>query len=257
MNVKETKKCFSACLMAMAIWLTGCQSSYSVVGVEGGRVTVTSSFDEAPHAAAQQLVQHYKATVDSIMSPVIGNCTVTLEAKKPESPLSNLLADILRNGATPYIGKPADVGVMNMGGIRNVLPAGPIRFSDVFQVAPFENTLSILEMSGSNLRKLFHQIAANNGEGLSGATLVITENRELVSATVAGKELVDEQLYYVATIDYVADGNNGMEAFRDAASRVEPDGETIRKLFLDYVHQITQAGKSIEAKVEGRISIKK
>lgn len=190
------------------------------------------------------------------MSPVIGECATTLEAKKPESPLSNLLADVLRNGATAYLGKPADVGVMNMGGIRNVLPAGPIRFSDVFQVTPFENTLSILEMSGSNLRQLFTQIAANNGEGLSGAQLVISENRTLISATVGGKELVDDQLYHVATIDYVADGNNGMIAFKEAASRVEPDGETIRKLFLDYVHQMTQAGKKIEAKVEGRITIK-
>ncbi|MGL4851626.1 MAG: 5'-nucleotidase C-terminal domain-containing protein [Phocaeicola sp.] len=247
---------FVTSLWVAVLLLSSCHSGYSVAQVEGGRITVDSTFDAQPHSGAQQLLMTYKATVDSIMSPVIGECATTLEGKRPESTLSNLLADILRKAAATHLGRVADVGVMNMGGIRNVLSAGEIRFSDVFQVVPFENTLSLVEMNGKNLRELFHQIASNNGEGISGAQLVITPNKELLSATVGGKEIDENQVYLVATIDYIADGNNSMVAFKEAKNRIEPDGETIRKLFLDYVQQMTKEGKKVDAKVEGRIMIK-
>ncbi|MGL5273215.1 MAG: 5'-nucleotidase C-terminal domain-containing protein [Phocaeicola sp.] len=257
MNIKNLKRVIAASLSIAMLTLVGCHSGYSVVEIDGGRMTVTSELDKKPHAGAQQLLLTYKATVDSIMSPIIGESSKTMEGKRPESKLSNLLADILRNGATAHLGKPADIGVMNIGGIRSVLPAGEISYGDVFQVTPFENTLSLLEMDGKKLKELFVQIAANYGEGISGARLVITKKGELVSATVAGEPIQDEQIYTVATIDYIADGNNGMVACKDAISRVEPEDETIRKLFLDYVHQQTSEGKKIEAKVEGRITVKK
>ncbi|MGL5957912.1 MAG: 5'-nucleotidase C-terminal domain-containing protein [Phocaeicola sp.] len=255
--IKIIKSKFIALWWVSTLLISGCSSSsYSVVGVEGRGIAVTSEFDAHPNVKAQQLLQSYKESVDSIMSPIIGKSVSTLVAKRPEGELSNLLADILRNSTTPYIGKPADVAIMNVGGVRKSLPAGPISYGDIFQVTPFENSLTIVDMSGATLLTLFRQIAAKGGEGISGVQLVITENKELVTATVGGKEVVEDQLYRVATVDYVADGNDGMPAFRDATNRIEPNGETMRKLFLDYVHQMTQAGKSVDAKIEGRVTIK-
>lgn len=38
----------------------------------------------------------------------------------------------------------------------------------------------------------------------------------MLNATIGGKPVVDDQLYTVATIDYLADGNGRMDAFLQA-----------------------------------------
>ena len=41
----------------------------------------------------------------------------------------------------------------------------------------------------------------------------------MLNATIGGKPVVDDQLYTVATIDYLADGNGRMDAFLQAEKR--------------------------------------
>ena len=73
---------------------------------------------------------------------------------------------------------------------------------------------------------------------------------------VGEKPLKDDQLYTVATIDYLADGNGRMDAFLQAEKRVCPEDATLRGLFLDYVRKQTAEGKAITSKLDGRITIK-
>ena len=61
--------------------------------------------------------------------------------------------------------------------------------------------------------------------------------------------------YTVATIDYLADGNDGLTPLANADKRECPDGMTLRGLFLDYVRQQTAAGKKITSKLDGRITV--
>ena len=78
--------------------------------------------------------------------------------------LFNLLADILRISAQEKAGIKADVGVMNMGGIRNLLNEGEITIESVYEITPFENKLAIVALKGSDLLELFSQMAAVHGE---------------------------------------------------------------------------------------------
>lgn len=128
--------------------------------IKGEPVKITSAYDQHPNPETASLIAHYKGKVDSIMLRVIGTSETTLTKGRPESPLSNLIADILRESAAPYIGQPADVALMNMGGIRNDLPAGEITYGNIFEIAPFENTLCIVKMKGTDLLELFKNIAA-------------------------------------------------------------------------------------------------
>ena len=60
----------------------------------------------------------------------------------------------------------------------------------------------------------------------------------------------------MATIDYLADGNDGMAPLAKAVKRDCPPGATLRGLFMDYVERQTKAGKKITSHIEGRISVK-
>ena len=72
MNEWIRKYGLKAVMGAGLLLLAGCQSNYSLVRVEGGRVPITAVYDEYPDKEAEKLVEHYKEKVDSIMSPVIG-----------------------------------------------------------------------------------------------------------------------------------------------------------------------------------------
>ena len=87
-------------------------------------------------------------------------------------------------------------------------------------------------------------------------SLEINKKGELLNATIGGKPVVDDQLYTVATIDYLADGNGRMDAFLQAEKRECPEDATLRGLFLDYVRKQTAEGKIITSKLDGRITVK-
>ena len=85
--------------------------------------------------------------------------------------------------------------------------------------------------------------------------LQITKDGKLLRAAVAGKPVVDDKLYTVATIDYLADGNDGMTALIQGEKRDCPPGATLRGLFMDYVERQTAAGKKITSRMERRITV--
>ena len=170
--------------------------------------------------------------------------------------MSNLLADVVKQSAARLTGEQVDVSVMNMGGIRSALSEVEITYGDVFEITPFENALCLLTMDGTTLLNLFEQIAALHGEGLSGARLVISKDGQLLNATVAGKAIDPQAVYRVATIDYLAEGNDKMTAFRDAKSKTFPTNGLLRDALLNYVKECEQKGVFVQAKVEGRIVVK-
>lgn len=251
------------CMIPAGIWVglllfSSCKSGYSLVSVEGGRIEVSAALDAEPDSAAMAIWAPYQRTVDSIMSPVIGRSARFMDRFRPESELSNLVADILRSSASGYIGRDADVGVTNMGGLRTALPEGEITYGRIYEITPFENTLCIVTMDGVLLRELFENIAAVHGEGLSGACLEISKDGKLLRALVGGKEIEDTRKYKVATLDYLAEGNDHMDAFAKVADadKLVPEKATVRQLFLNYVNEQTKAGKKIDSKIEGRITVK-
>lgn len=255
-SVRVEKGCLKTVAAIGVLFLTGCASGYSLKSVEGGRVAMTDVYDSRPDREAVAVLQPYKHIVDSIMSPVIGHSDMAMAAYRPESPLSNLLADIIRQGAVKVMGKAADVGVMNMGGIRNSLPEGEITFGTVYEITPFENALCVVTLDGAALKKLFSQMASVGGEGLSGARLVITPQGGLVSAEVGGKPVDEHRTYTVATIDYLAEGNDKLDAFREAKSKVFPSVPLLlRTVFMDYVKDCERKGKFVTSGTEGRIRV--
>ena len=231
-------------------------AQYEVTKVEGSMITIDSVWDTHPNAKAAEILKPYKEKVDAMMYEVIGTSAMKMDKGGPESLLSNLVAGVLQQAAVQVLGKPADMGLVNMGGLRNILPEGDITVGDVFEILPFENSLCVLTMKGTDLRRLCEAIASLHGEGVSGIRLEITKDGKLLNAFIAGKPLKDDQLYTVATIDYLADGNGRMDAFLQAEKRVCPEDATLRGLFLDYVRKQTAEGKAITSKLDGRITIK-
>ena len=230
---------------------------YQLVGVERSRLVVDSRYDQHPDEAAAAFLAPYKRVNDSIMGPVVGLVAHNMHAQRPESDLSNLLADILVWAAKDYNEQPV-LGVYNMGGIRADLTKGEVTYGDVLDIAPFENKICFVTLSGEQLTELFRQIAATGGEGVSkGTEMVITSDCQLVSVRLHGQEIDPRADYRVTTINYLLEGNDKMMAFRQGKDKVAPEdpSNNTRYLIMNYFRDKSSRGEVIDSQVEGRIKI--
>ena len=145
--------------LGIALFLTigmSCRSQYQMTGIERSRVLVDRSFDTQYDASLERFIAPYRHEVDSIMSPVVGKAARYMSAQRPESILSNLLADILMWAAKDYHEQP-DLAVYNVGGIRAAFAEGNVTYGDVLDVAPFENKICFLTLTGEKLLELLEQ----------------------------------------------------------------------------------------------------
>mgnify|MGYP000116390494 FL=1 len=236
---------------------TGCASHYELASVKRTRILVDSRYDAAPDVAAAKFMEPYKHQVDSVMGPVVGEVDHDMTAHRPESDLSNLLADIMVWGAKDYHEK-VDFGVYNMGGIRAALSKGKVTYGDVLDIAPFENKICFVTLTGAKVLELFSQMAHTGGEAVShGVELVFTRDHKLKSARLNGKEIDPKASYRIATLDYLAQGNDKMEAFKSATNVVSPQesSNNTRFIIMDYFKEQTAQGKVVNAHKEGRIRV--
>jgi 2',3'-cyclic-nucleotide 2'-phosphodiesterase (5'-nucleotidase family) len=235
--------------------LGACHAPLQVTSVEGHMVRVDSAWDANPNREAAELIAPYKLALDSIMTVEVGRSEITMTNMRPEDCLQNLVADVLRNAATPTLGHPADMGLMNIGGLRATMSEGVVTVGNVFELLPFENALCVMTLDGATMRDLMAAIAARGGEGISGATIVMNKDLQLTDCTVGGEPIDDSRLYTVATIDYLAGGNDGMTPLTKAKEAVYPKDAVLRDIFMNYVKGLTAEGKALTSKIEGRIVV--
>ena len=124
-------------------------------------------------------------------------------AYEAESPLGNLLADLMREAAPK-----ADLALQNGGGLRSDIPAGPLTYGEIYEVAPFDNRLALVTMRGSTLRALL----ADDYEGQHGAFLSVSGIRIKVRCEGGHAKIEtpidDAREYKVVTTDFLADGGD-------------------------------------------------
>lgn len=240
--------------MILALMGTSCKSHYEMSGISRTRILVDKRYDAQPDAGASAFMVPYKHDVDSIMSPVVGQIARYMAAKKPESELSNLLADILMWAGKLYQEKP-DFSVYNMGGIRAAFAQGEVTYGDVLDVAPFENKIAFVTLSGEKVLELFRQMAMTGGEAVShGVQMVITSDGKLKSVRINGEEVNPQANYRVASIDYLIQGNDRLEAFKAKTDVKSPQevSNNLRFIIMDYFREQAAKGIVVDSRIEGR-----
>jgi 5'-nucleotidase len=152
------------------------------------------------------LLQRYLDAADAIGRAPVTTLAEPLSAASDRR-LGHVVADAGRLAAD------ADFGLHNPGGLRTSLPAGEVSYDNVYRVLPFGNTLVRLTLTGRQLREVVEQA----GVRFYYSNLRIEQDpsaprgRRVVSMTFADGSPVDEdRAYTLATIDFLADGGDGM-----------------------------------------------
>lgn len=238
-----------------------CQSprhkAYSITEMSSEALAIDSSYDDSIDKGAKEILDVYSQQVHKKMNTVIGVSEQTMiNAGPPENLLSNLVADVLRKSTFPYIKKYADIGLVNQGGLRNTLTKGNITIGNIYEILPFENSLTILTLKGKDLKQLL-EVVGRRGEGISNAKIVLDKNKKVQKILVGNHPIDKDKDYVVATIDYLAEGNSDMTPLLKATHSIAPEGATLRDLMLRYIKNETKNKRSIHSQIDYRIIIKK
>lgn len=243
-------------VVCLAILLLSCKQPYNVTQISGTIVAMDATYDAKPHLQMQALVQSYKTGLDKEMNVVIGRSAQSMDYKRPESLLTNLTSDVMKAYGDEHLPDGADVGVMNVHGHRATLPQGEVTVGNMFEIYSFDNTITFLELKGSDLKKMFDAYSRIGGAGISSNVKLVIHEGKTESVTIDGKPIEEGKIYNVVTLDYLAEGNDNMAAFLDAISRTDT-GVTLRDIMIDYVLEQTRRGNEITSTVDGRITIHK
>ncbi|EMA21391.1 MULTISPECIES: bifunctional metallophosphatase/5'-nucleotidase [Haloarcula] len=155
--------------------------------------------DRLSAAGLDEVVGHVEEPLDRSRATTYGG----------ECRLGNLVADAYR-WATG-----ADVGLQNSGGLRNdTVPLdGALTVADMVSIVPFEEPLTVAELTGAELRTLCRQGSGRQVEfgepdwwhaHLSGVELVWNDDTQTIERLrIDGRPVRDTETYTLATSNYL------------------------------------------------------
>ncbi len=212
-----------------------------VVAWGGGLVPVTGEVREDPYVRRriEQPVENFLSDLaDTVVATSqVGLNGVRADVRTRETNVGNLLADgLLATGAAQadeYGVATPQVALQNGGGIRNdsIIGPGSISLLDTFDIAPFTNFVAVVpDVSAADLvAAVEHGLAGLPGAAGSfgqwaGLTVTYDESApagarvvDLVlddgTVLVEDATLVSDATVTVATIDFLAQGNDGYDMF--------------------------------------------
>jgi 2',3'-cyclic-nucleotide 2'-phosphodiesterase/3'-nucleotidase/5'-nucleotidase len=172
------------------------------------RIVKTDSITADPEADA---IEHSATeNVASVVARPIATAPAAMPRRGDQYALGNLIADAQRAAAH------ADVAVMNNGGIRTELRAGPVSYGALFEIQPFGNMLVRVTVKGSDLRAYLESFVAHGAPRVHVSGVIVHYDlarhggARVVSATVDGVPLDDARTYTVAFTDFMATGGEGL-----------------------------------------------
>ena len=231
--------CSIGCLSVVLSILSSCSPSRQEFDISYKLIPVDARWDKTPEPLMEQIVDKYKTSVDSIMSIVIGKSSQYMAPGRPETPLTNLSADIIKTEAQRDFGQPVDFAIINTGGIRNPLMQGDI-------------TLCLIKLKGSDVRELLNIVASRNGEAVSKDVHMTIADEKAIEPTINGRPIDDDRIYSIATIDYVANGGDHMTPFLNAIER-KNSNTFMRDAVINFIERENREGHTIAPPKGGRI----
>ena len=218
-------------------------SSYQTIKIEGKKIGVTNEKGENKEIA--DYVKPYSDNINKDLNNVLAYCTETQDKSKGtwQSNIGNLLAEITFELGNPVFqkreNKTIDVCLLNHGGIRAVIPKGDVTTRTAFEVMPFENSLIIVGLTGKEIKTLAEYIIKEKKpHPLYGMKIYIDKNTLAINKIeINDKPLDENQLYYVGTSDYLANGGDNMTFFKE--SKIKFDMEyKLRNMMIDYFKKV-------------------
>lgn len=169
-----------------------------------------------------------------------------------EYPLGNLVVDAML-AANQAGDRPADLAMYNQG-IRADLLKGTITYGKLYEVIPFDNVMTAMDLKGEDLKAIL-EIATSCPRVntlVAGISFVYDCNKpqgnRVSNIRVKGESWDAQKIYRVQTIDYLAGGGDGQTPFKNGTQLIYGDP------IMDVVAEYVAKHSPLDLHTEGRIT---
>ena len=116
----------------------------------------------------------------------------------------------------------AEIGLVNAGALRGTLPAGDLRYGQLYEAMPFDDGLAVVRMRGADLLAALSALTSYRKEVPQVAGIVPSGAS---TRTCAGLPIDPARVYTVAMNEFLAEGGDGLGGI---LRRLPPGARTIR-----------------------------
>jgi len=195
----------------------------------------------------------YKIKLDSLMNEVLCYNNQDLKKDLPEGTLGNFVCDELMSFAKNNYSKPIDFCMYNNGGLRvGSIAKGNLTVGKIYELAPFDNAIVVVELGGNDCKRLFDLIAQNNGTPCSKEFRMTIENNLAINISINNEPFDSTKTYKILTNDYVASGGDKTEPMKKAIN-VSSLNLMVRDALIKQLRTKGNNSQSINTILDGRI----
>lgn len=227
--------------------------------IEGKQINISPDFKV--NSEIDSFVKPYRNHLEKEMNEVLTYTDTNLNKNdgKMESSLGNLLADLCYEQAFPILKKRTqkaiDFTLLNHGGIRAEIAKGNITVADAFKVMPFENSLVVAELTADKVKELFTYLSKSSKAHPISKQLKFKVLKDgTYQALINGKKLNPNKNYFVLTTDYLQNGGDNMNFFKNPVHLYDLNYK-MRNAIIDYFKK--QKNKHLNIKLDNRFTSEK
>jgi len=243
-------------LITCVLLIFSCKSTFVSTEVKTQNLTVTDSLIPLDSQLVR-LYLPYKNILEKDMGRVISISEKEMIKDKPESELTNLLADLLlaegqMEAMRNHLEIKPVVSFFNYGGIRTSLPKGDITVGKIFEIMPFENEMVFIQLTGEQLQQFYNALAEKGGDGVGGVRFIIANNKAK-DVIIDGEKLNPASKYWMVTNDYSANGGDDMTILAQH-SELLTSGKKLRDVIISNFEVRQKNGAVLTGNLDGRIT---
>jgi 2',3'-cyclic-nucleotide 2'-phosphodiesterase (5'-nucleotidase family) len=249
------KRFFPALLFSLLLSLSCHHTEVTSIDVQTVEMNPQSNLHDSATAA---ILAPFKDSLDKIMNEVlvVSDTAMPKERDKTETLLGNFVADVCLAKTNENIKDKkfyqANICLFNTGGLRSSLPKGNVTRGNIYELMPFDNELVVITITKENAMKLFRYIAMTGGQPAAGFQLEIKPDKTPGKITINGMPFDSITSYRVVTSDYLANGGDKMDFFKNPIESYHT-GLKIRDALIEHCIAENKKGKKIGGRLDGRI----
>ncbi|NLN60738.1 MAG: hypothetical protein GX147_08565 [Deltaproteobacteria bacterium] len=206
-------------------------------------------YEKDPHV--QERLDVYATPLNAFRHTSIATSEDDCKRRAPFGP-GRLVAESML-WKTRFLGTRA--ALQNAGGVRCDMPAGEITIGMVYEILPFDNTLHVIDLTGSQLHRTVEeliraQMRGRRGSGVYTAGLTfhvkpgapfgkrVTGLRIRKDGDGGYERVRRNAVYRIAVQDYLARGGDGCKTLAGATRYRQDTGFVDAEVFIEYLRQI-------------------
>lgn len=244
-NVKKIKLCSYnfVILLTLSLIYSCSPNAYKKIDSKAYLFPINDSIVSV--ALIDNFISPFRTHITNDLDSILAFNEVTQDKSKGkwESNIGNLLAKVTLDLSNPIFqkkeNKTIDFCLLNHGGIRSIIPAGNVTTRNAFEVMPFENSVIIVGITGKEVMNLAKYVLdEKKPHPLSGITIYTNSDyTEVKRILINNNTVVDDQIYYVATSDYLSNGGDNMIFLKESTIKFDLNYK-LRNLLIDYFKSI-------------------